>query len=112
MGWFRAIRKWFTANAVNDASMAADLAKKAIPIVRIVARLTPTRVDDEIVRLFETFGIPKIDAWLELPIESRGRALFHAAAHELKRWAPGTVDRVIDLAVQMAVVEVKAAEQD
>lgn len=111
MGWMRAILKWFSSRAANDAAQAADLAKKALPVVEWIARLTPTRADDELIRLFQTIGVPAVDAWLAVPVEHRGRALFHAAAHELRRRFPGAADRIIDLAVQMAVVETKAEER-
>lgn len=109
MGWLKAIKRWFTGRAADDAARAVEIARQALPIVELVARLTPTRADDEILRLFTLFGLPAVDSFLALPVEARGRALMHAAATQLARIVPGVPGRVLDLAVQMAVVELRGA---
>lgn len=110
MKWFKRLVGYFTGRALDDIARAAELAKKALPIVTFVAALTPTRADDEIIALFKKYTIPGVEAWLALPKEQRGRALMQAAASQLKRVAPDEADRVIDLAVQIAVVQLRSQE--
>lgn len=110
MNWFKKILTYFTGRAVDDVARALELSKTALPIVGFIAALTPTRVDDEIVDLFERFAVPGVDAWLALPKEQRGRALMQVAADQLKRAAPNEAAGVIDLAVQVAVVQMRAQE--
>jgi hypothetical protein len=52
-----------------------------------------------------------VDAWLALSANQRGRALLHVASTRLKRITPDSADRIIDLAVQLAVVQMRAEEK-
>jgi hypothetical protein len=106
--FFARIGSYLSGRAVRDAEAGIELLRFALPIVKHIADITPTRADDEIVRLFEAYGIPAVDRWLSLPVEHRGRALMHVAAVALKRITPDSVDRIIDFAIQAAVLEVKA----
>lgn len=101
---------YVSGRAAQDIATAVELTRLALPIVQRVAALTPTRSDNELVRLFQEYAVPGVHAWLQLPREQRGRALMQVAATQLKRVAPDTVDRIIDLAVQAAVVESRAAQ--
>ena len=101
---FKAVRRWFSERAMSDIERAAALVGPAIQIVAVVAALTPTRSDDELIELFRHYAVPGVDAWLALPPADRGRALMTVAARELKRLTPDVGDRIIDLAVQLAVV--------
>ena len=99
---------YVSGRAAQDIAAAVELTKLALPIVQRVAILTPTRSDDEIVRLFQDYAVPGAESWLQLPQAQRGRALMQVAATQLKRVAPDTFDRIIDLAVQAAVVQSRA----
>ena len=46
------------------------------------------------------------------PREQRGRALLQVAAIQLKRLTPDAADPIIDLAVQLAVVQLRAERRE
>jgi hypothetical protein len=94
--------------ATRDMQRAAAMISTATAVVEAVAILTPNRADDELVALFQRYALPQVDKWLQLPPEERGKALLYAASQQLGRLYPGTATRVVDLAVQMAVVGVRA----
>jgi hypothetical protein len=104
MNWIMKIGSWFGGRQMRDA---VGLAEQALPIVRLVAKLTPTRADDEILRAAEELGVPIAKQWLALEPSERGRALLQIASSALKARVPSAVGRVIDLAVQLAVVQMK-----
>lgn len=108
---FLRLFSYVTGRAARDITTALNLVDDAMPIVRTIAAVTPTRTDDELVKLFEQFAIPQVDAWLALPANQRGRALLHVASSRLKRITPDSADRIIDLAVQIAVVQMRAEEK-
>lgn len=112
MKWIKAfylkMLAYVSGRAAQDIAAAVELTKLALPIVQRVAILTPTRSDDELLRLFQDYAVPGVENWLQLPEAQRGRALMQVAATQLKRVAPDTVDRIIDLAVQAAVVQSRA----
>ncbi len=105
---FAKIGGYLSGRAAKDAEAGLELLRFALPVVKHIADITPTRADDEIVHLFEVYGIPAVDRWLAVPVENRGRVLMHVAAIVVKRIAPDSVDRIIDFAIQAAVLEVKA----
>lgn len=91
--------------------VAADLtaaAAAALPIVKLIADLTPTRADDEIVALFERFLVPGAAAYLALPEDQRGAALFKVATTVVQRQFPALPMEQIGAAVQLALVQVRA----
>jgi len=112
MNWIKSLYRklfaYYSGRASQDVSAAIDLIALALPIVERIAAFTPTRSDDEIVRLFRDYAIPQAETWLALPREQRGRALLQVAAIQLKRVTPDAADRIIDLAVQLAVVQFRA----
>ena len=114
MNWIKSLSlklfSYFSGRASRDVAAAVDLTKMALPIIERIAAMTPTRSDDEIVRLFREYAIPHADRWLALPSEQRGRALMQVAAIQLKRLTPDPADRIIDLAVQLAFVQFRADE--
>lgn len=79
-----------------------DMAKVALPYVRAFAALTPTRADDELVRLFDKYALPAVDRWLTFPQQERGIALAWGVAELLARRYPSTPTRVIRWAVETA----------
>lgn len=108
---FLRLFSYVTGRAAQDITAAVELVKDALPLVRTIAALTPTRADDELVKLFDHFAMPQVDAWLALSANQRGRALLHVASTQLKRITPDSADRIIDLAVQLAVVQMRAEEK-
>jgi hypothetical protein len=112
MKWIKSLSRklvaYFSGRASQDVSAAIEMIALALPIVERIAALTPTRSDDEIVRLFCEYTIPQAETWLALPREQRGRALLQVAAVQLKRLTPDAADRIIDLAVQLAVVQFRS----
>lgn len=110
MKWFLKLFSYFKGRAADDVARALEISKSALPIVQLIAALTPTRMDDEIIALFQRFAVPNVEAWLRLPMEERGRALMQVAALELKRRTPEATGRIIDLAIQFAVVQMRSQE--
>jgi hypothetical protein len=112
MKWIKSLSRklaaYFSGRASQDVSAAIEMIALALPIVERIAALTPNRSDDEIVRLFCEYTIPQAETWLALPREQRGRALLQVAAVQLKRLTPDAADRIIDLAVQLAVVQFRS----
>lgn len=76
-----------SGRAAQDIAAAVELTKLALPIVQRVAVLIPTRSHDKIVRLFQHYAVPGVEAWLQLPQAQRGRALMQVAATQLTRVA-------------------------
>lgn len=105
---FAKISGYLSGRAAQDAEAGLELLRFALPLVKHIADITPTRSDDEIVRLFAAYSIPAVERWLSLPVENRGRALMHVAAVAMKRLVPDKIDRIIDFAIQAAVLEVKS----
>jgi hypothetical protein len=89
------------AQAAFDA--VAALVPKALPIVEIIAEMTPTLADDNLIALFRKHGLPQLESYLALPVELRGVALSRAGRILLGRQAPaGTPNPILDTAVQNA----------
>lgn len=85
------------------------LVPKAMPIVRVVAALSPTMADDQIVALLDQVHLEAwTEAYLKLPVSDRGPALQHAAANVLGTMSPGTSRPILNAAVELAVVAMKS----
>ncbi len=104
MNWLMRIGSLLGGRQMRDA---VGLAEQALPIVRLIAVLTPTRTDDEILRAAQELGVPIAKQWLALEPSDRGRALLQIASSALKARVPSAAGRVIDLAVQLAVVRMR-----
>ena len=90
------------------AAMIEQYVAMALPIVKAIAALTPTRADDEIIALFEKYGVANLHAYLALPIADRGPALLAAATTELARFVPaGTPATILQTAIQIALANIK-----
>lgn len=106
LNFFKKVLGWLTGGATKAASLVQRIATDAMPIIREIAALTPTRVDDEIVALFDRYAVPNADKWLALPVEDRGAALLHVATSEMeKRWPTQT--HVLQLAIQLALTQLR-----
>ena len=108
LNWFKALWRW----AMNDHTIAVlrrvdDMIGLALPIVKQIAALTPTRSDDEIIALLEKFQL-KVAYWLQLPQAERGPVLLHVATTELQKRYPDAPINQLQSAVQLAVTVMKA----
>jgi len=72
----------------------------ALDIVRTIAALTPTRVDDEILAVIERYTAPFT---LPLPAgQTKGELLHKIALEELRRIFPNATDRALNRAIEIA----------
>jgi len=110
---FKAIVDWLvglfrSGKAEQAFNAAVSLVPKAVPIVKEIAALTPTRSDDEIIAAFERYAVPGACQYLSLPREKRGLALLALATEILAAQVPGTPTRILNTAVQLAYTGVSA----
>lgn len=111
MNWLKSIAKFFkalfspeTAAAIQKGiETAAPYIKQALEVVKVIAALTPTRADDEILALLEKYGLPAI---LE-PGANRAEILRQVALAELQKKYPGISDRTLNRAIEIALGAVK-----
>jgi hypothetical protein len=90
---------------------AYDVMLQALPIVELIASLTPTRADDEIVAMIRKYALPIPLPEGPLSDLDKQNYLANAAFLLVKEQvkAAGVPDNVIDLGVQMAYTAWKAA---
>lgn len=110
MNKFRAllgkVLSFLTGGATKAAEIVQRIALEALPIVDLIAGLTPTRSDDEIIALFRRFALPAADYWLSIPPEKRGAALLDAGTQYLKNTKFPSVDiHLIQAGLQLALVQ-------
>jgi hypothetical protein len=104
------ILSFFTSSKAQAAlERAAELVPFALPIVKQIAALTPTRADDEIVAAFDKFAVPGAQQYLATPVAQRGYVLLQLATAALALQFPGLATNVLNTAVQLAVTGVKAS---
>jgi hypothetical protein len=84
---------------------------KALPVVKMIAALTPTRADDVIIMLFEKYAVPNVNAFLILPEKDRGPALLEVATTIVEKQMEGVDNSIVKAGVQFAVVQLKAANK-
>lgn len=107
LGFFKAIGRFLTGAANKVANVVNDLAPKVLPIVEMIATLTPTRKDDEIIALFNKFALPNVQAFLLLPEADRGLALLSAGTKLAQKQWPNIPVSQIQAALQMALLAFK-----
>jgi hypothetical protein len=103
-GWFGRVVT-FARSLLGDR--VSVLVTEAMPIVELIARMTPTRADDEIIAVFKTLDLPSADAWLKAPIEERGLLLLKAGADSLAKKLPHIPYTILVAVVQLAVARLK-----
>lgn len=105
-----ALRLYFQSGAAQRSlDRAVDLVPRALPIVEQLAKLTPTRADDELVAAAKAFGLEARAAdYLALPMERRGLALLAIATDALAILAPGAPTSILNTAVQLAYTSWRA----
>ena len=100
-----ALKSFFRSDrAAQIAGDILTIAEKVEPLVQMIAAVTPTRADDEIVALFQRYAVPGVRNWLSLPPDQRGAALLTAATTEAARLFPGTPTSILQAAIQLALV--------
>ena len=104
------IVSFFTSGKAEAAfNAAADLVPKALPIIREIAALTPTRKDDEILAAFDKFNVaPDVAQIRATPSAKRGYLLLQLATDVLAAQLPGIATNILNTAVQLAVTGMKA----
>lgn len=96
---FAKLAAWFNG---DQPAKVMEIAKTALPFVSAFATLTPTRADDELIRLFERYGLPSVDRWLTFPQNERGIALAWGVSRLLAKKYPSMPTRIIRWAVETA----------
>lgn len=91
---------------------ALNLIPQALSIVEIIAKLTPTRSDDELLELFQRFGAPLIEKYLALPVMLRGDALKRVALTELSRQSPDTPESILSAAIEFAYLGYRSESKE
>jgi hypothetical protein len=100
---------FFASDKVQTAiTTAATVAEAALPVVAVIAAMTPTKADDQILAAYRNYGIPVCETLLKTPPEKRGYALLDLATQVLQKQFPKLPVNVIMTAVQLAVTAVKA----
>jgi hypothetical protein len=101
----------FTTEAgQQNIEKALGLAKLLLPMVERLAEATPTRVDDELIALFKSHGVPEVEKFLAMPIQDRGIALLYAGRFIAAATFPMVPRWLLDSAVQLAVLQIKSAK--
>lgn len=100
--WGKVARYFASGRAQRDIETAARLVPQALAVVEEIAKLTPTRSDDELVALFKAKAIAGVERYLALPPQDRGLVLLQAATKILGATLPLTPSRIIQTAVQLA----------
>lgn len=111
MNFFKKVFSWIW-KVISDPDTARtilEVAKQATDIVEAIAKLTPTRSDDELIALWRLYGLTNIEKWLAFPIAERGGALLEAARTELmKRVELSRLSQsILNAGIELAVVEYK-----
>lgn len=107
--FFTKVGNYFTSGKADaDLQKVAVYIPYALPVVKEIAALTPTRADDEIVALFERYGLPEVQKYLALPAEERGGVLARVATKILAKAFPNAPERLLTSAVQLAYVGFRA----
>lgn len=108
-GFFGKVFGWLLTDGATAAAEAVQkISIEALPIVDLIASLTPTRADDEIVATFRRFGVPLADFWLSVPQSRRGPALLELATEVLRKDNQGAPTHQLQAAAQNALVLLRA----
>jgi len=108
--WFSKLLVFFRSGKAEAAfNTVADLIPKVLPIVQMIAALTPTKADDEILNAFSEYGIPANLAQIRTtPADQRGYLLLQLATQIASKRFPGIATNILNSAVQLAVTGIKA----
>jgi hypothetical protein len=93
---------------------AYDLVQSVLPVIELVARLTPTRADDEIISLVKTFMVPFALPDRPMTNDEKAIALNQAAFTIVKQKVAATAgvpDSIVDLAIQSAYTAYRASQR-
>lgn len=95
------------ANGQKFADRMKEIYNQAMPLVRLIASLTPTRTDDEIIALFDMFVVPNVDWYLALPVDKRGSALLEVAVTQMQKQFPSAPIWLLKDIIGRAVTDMK-----
>jgi len=107
MSWLKRIWEWlrglfrpeFAQRIQAGLEAAAPYLSRAYEIVSLIAALTPTRTDDEILDAARRLGIVE---FLIDPAADRGEILRHLALEALRRIFPQAPERQLNRAIEVA----------
>ena len=109
---FSKLADWFSSpSGQRTLNRIAELAQAALPIVETVAALTPTRADDEIIKVYKYYGLPVVESWLADPPADRGLALLDLATNVVQKRFPSVPTRLVQAGVQMAYVQFRESKE-
>jgi len=105
----RIVNLFSSGKAQAALEAVVSLVPKALPVVRFITSITPTRADEEIIALLDRFGLQeRAAAYLALPPADRGAALRAVAVSLLAKQAPDQPERILGAAIELAVVADRA----
>ena len=107
MSWLKRIWEWlrrlfrpdFGERIQRGLEAAAPYIERAYEVVALIAALTPTRADDEILEAARRLGI--IEFFVD-PLADRGEILRRLALEALKRLFPQAPERQLNRAIEVA----------
>lgn len=106
------VKKFFSSGKADEVlKTILDISDFVVPVIQYIAKMTPTRVDDEIIAIYKTYGLPNVEKYLSLPKEDRGAALLNAATQVTTRYFPGVPTNVIQTGINLAVTAMKVSEK-
>lgn len=112
MNWIAKFTNWMRWLYGDRTLMLVQrMTQEALPVVRIIADLTPTRADDTIVRLCERFMLPALEWYLTIPEESRGIVLADIAVREVNKKFPNAATHQLRLSVEAAVAALRKEQE-
>jgi hypothetical protein len=103
---------WFSGAGEKTAQVIQKIAVEALPVVEVIALMTPTRIDDEIILLFRRFAVKNAEWFLMLPQEERGLALLYVATKQLQRQFPGVPVNILQAAIQLALAQYRQKDNE
>jgi hypothetical protein len=109
--FFKKIGQWFKDMFTSDEAKARlaqvqSILPAVLQVVKTIAAMTPTRVDDEIIIAFEFFGVPLLAP--TVPVEDKLRKL---AQDVVTKTLPNVPLNVLNLAIELAVVSIKSSKK-
>ena len=107
--FFASLIRYFRGGQAEKAFNAA--VDKAMPVVRTLVKITPTRADDEILAAYDRYQVRAyVDQIRATPADKRGYLLLQLATDVLAREFPELPTHILDNAVGAAVTQVKAEQ--
>jgi hypothetical protein len=101
LGLLKKIGHFFVSDRAQKlVREVGEILPVALTVVKHITSLTPTRVDDEVVKAFEMFGVPLVAGYPQNP----ELALRELASAVVKEKVPTAAQSVVNAAIELAVV--------